>query len=119
MSHSLGGLLDSPHGECNAILLETVIEFNFQEVPERYSRVAEAMGVDLRQRRESEVKTALLSAVRLLRCSAGVQKTLGQCGVHSSDISELARRAMLDVCMVTNPRRPSLSDLEVMYERAL
>ncbi len=33
MAHSLGGLLDLPHGECNAILLEHVVKRNFAFAP--------------------------------------------------------------------------------------
>ncbi len=29
MAHSLGGLLDLPHGECNALLLDHVVNFNY------------------------------------------------------------------------------------------
>lgn len=28
LAHSLGGFLDMPHGECNALLLEHVVRFN-------------------------------------------------------------------------------------------
>lgn len=40
MSHSMGGLLDLPHGECNSILLEHIIRINFDTVPERYRDIA-------------------------------------------------------------------------------
>ena len=36
LAHSLGGLLDMPHGECNAVLLNHVIEYNFKSAPDRY-----------------------------------------------------------------------------------
>ena len=48
MAHSLGGALDIAHGECNAILLDHVIEFNMPAAPERFEQIAEAMGLDLR-----------------------------------------------------------------------
>ena len=36
MAHSLGGWLDLPHGECNALLLEHVIAYNYPQAAERF-----------------------------------------------------------------------------------
>jgi alcohol dehydrogenase class IV len=119
MAHSLGGLLDSPHGECNAILLPHVIEFNFDAVPERYRKIARMMGVRVDGMASEEVKGALMSALVRLRQGAGITQTLGQMGVTRDIISELARVAMNDPCIFTNPRQPSQQDLEEIYERAL
>ena len=47
MAHSMGGYLDLPHGECNAILLTGVVAFNYPACPERFDRIAEAMGIPL------------------------------------------------------------------------
>ena len=45
MAHQLGGLLDLPHGVCNAVLLPHVQAFNLPEVPEKMALVAKLMGV--------------------------------------------------------------------------
>ena len=45
MAHSLGGLLDLPHGECNAILLPHVVDFNYDAEPERYDKLGYRLGV--------------------------------------------------------------------------
>ena len=44
MAHSLGGLLDLPHGQCNAILLDHVMDYNFSAEPERYTDIGLALG---------------------------------------------------------------------------
>jgi alcohol dehydrogenase class IV len=44
MAHSLGGLMDLPHGECNALLLEYVVDYNFSSDPARYLKIAKTMG---------------------------------------------------------------------------
>ena len=41
MAHSLGGLLDLPHGQCNAVLLQHVVSFNHVASPERFAQVGE------------------------------------------------------------------------------
>ncbi len=116
MAHSLGGFLDFPHGETNAILLEHVVAFNFDAAIERYQRIGQAMGLELKPGREKET---ILGAIRRLRQAIGVDQTLGQIGLLRSDIPELARKAMQDACMVTNPRRPTQREIEVIYDNAL
>ena len=119
LAHSLGGLLDLPHGECNALLLEPVLRFNYPAASERYEQVGAAMGLDLRGMRLREKKAALLAALGQLRTELGLDATLGVWGVHRSDLPELAAHAMRDPCAVTNPRPVVRRDVEVLYEEAL
>lgn len=119
MAHSLGGALDIAHGECNAILLDHVIEFNMPSSPERFVHIAEAMGLDLRGMDSRMKKTALLKHVRELKKAAGIVRNLKDLGVGRSDVSFFSDHAMKDPCMVTNPRRASQRDIEVVYEESL
>jgi alcohol dehydrogenase len=116
MAHSLGGFLNLPHGEANALLLSYVLAFNFEAAAERYHQIARAMGLDVQA---EQAKSALLAALARLRGAAGVDRTLGQLGVQHRHIPELAEKAMQDACMVTNPRRPTQRDIEEIYEAAL
>ena len=43
MAHSLGGLLDLPHGQCNAMLLDGEVDFNYGQAEQRYRDTATAM----------------------------------------------------------------------------
>jgi alcohol dehydrogenase len=119
MAHSLGGEKDAPHGECNAILLDHVIEFNFPASPERFERIAESMGIDLRGLTSRDKKNALLEKVREIKRAAGLDLVLNRLGVHRSDLPVLSDKALKDPCMMTNPRRPKLRDIEVIYEESL
>jgi alcohol dehydrogenase class IV len=119
MAHSLGGLLDLAHGECNAILLDHVIGYNFPEAVERYGKIGEAMGIDIRGKQPVEIKQAVLAAIRQLRKQVGIHRTLGERGATLADIPLLASKALKDPCMVTNPRVPNQRDIEVIYEEAL
>ncbi len=47
MAHSLGGFLDLPHGECNALLLDHVVEFNFEAEIQKYRQIGKALGLEL------------------------------------------------------------------------
>jgi alcohol dehydrogenase class IV len=119
MAHSLGGLMDAPHGECNAILLPYVIEFNFDTVAERYREIGKAIGLDVSAMTPSAVRSAVVSALVRLIDEAGISHNLTQLGVDRSQIPELARKAMRDPCIFTNPRQPAESDLEAIYEKVL
>ncbi|GFO66179.1 alcohol dehydrogenase-like regulatory protein ErcA [Geomonas paludis] len=119
MAHSLGGALDLAHGECNAILLDHVIDFNFDAAPERFEKIAEAFGLDLRGLPLPQKKKRLLEYVRKLKAEAGVARTLAEVGVGHDDLKLYSEHALKDPCMATNPRRASKRDIEVVYEESL
>lgn len=118
MSHSLGGFLDLPHGECNAILLDHVVDFNYKIVPERFDKISQAMGLDTRGMIEKEKKDRLLKEIRDLKVKVGITNKLQEVGVKEQDIPILAGKAIHDPCMLTNPREANKRDLEVIYEGA-
>jgi len=119
MAHSLGGYLDLPHGECNAILLDHVTAFNLSAVPERFDAIALALGLDLRGLNTSQRQKALLGKIREIKATIGIDRHLGELGVHRSDLPQLSRHAVADACLVTNPRTANERDLEMIYEEAL
>ena len=119
MAHSLGGFLDFPHGVCNSILLCHVVDYNYESTPERYQRIGQVMGLDIKGLDNSEQKSILLEEISKLKNDAGISETLGQMGLQSENIPEIAQKAMVDPCMVTNPRNPVQRDIEAIYEHAL
>jgi alcohol dehydrogenase len=119
MAHSLGGLLDAPHGVCNAILLERVVSYNFLAAVERYRKIGKAMSLDLEPLDDQHARETLVEALAALRRGVGVQVSLGELGMRSEHVAELARNAMHDACIVTNPKSPDRSDIEKIYEQAL
>jgi alcohol dehydrogenase class IV len=119
MAHSVGGWLDLPHGECNALLLEHIVAFNFPEAETRYRRIARAMGVSAEGASPEEVRDALVAELHQLRDAVGVSGGLADRGVERSLIPGLTRNALQDPCLLTNPRRPFEGDIEALYVEAL
>ena len=119
LAHSLGGFLDLPHGECNALLLEHVVRFNIATAPERYQQVGEAMGLDLRGMSERERAKRITTELGALRQRLGIADSLAARGVRSADIPELAHHAIKDACIVTNPRHATLADVQTIYAEAI
>ena len=74
MAHSLGGLLDLPHGECNSLLLEHVVNYNYPSVPERFSRIAQAIGLDTKGLSSTETNRLLFKFIQDLKNDLGITK---------------------------------------------
>lgn len=119
MAHSLGGYLDLPHGECNALLLDHVIRFNMISGGNRYFAIANAIGIDTRGMSIGECTKRITQQIVDLRARLDIANRLSYVGVNSSDIPELASHAYSDACLVTNPRNASVADLKVIYSEAM
>lgn len=119
MAHAVGGLVDNPHGEANAMLVEHVLAFNYPACPERHDQMALRLGADLTGLGAPARRATLLAAVHRLKRAARLDLTLGDRGITRSDLPVLARTAFADPCLATNPRRATVEDLESIYEEAL
>ena len=45
MAHSLGGMYDLPQEECNGLMVEPVIRFNWPAAGDRYSELADVLDI--------------------------------------------------------------------------
>lgn len=117
MAHALGGRLDLPHGECNAILLEHVVRFNFAAAAELYRGVGRAMGLHLDGAPSDGERLAEVLAH--FRREVGIDRRLRLLGVTAADIPDMARKAYRDPCLATNPALATVHDIEEIYEQAL
>jgi Alcohol dehydrogenase, class IV len=118
MAHSLGGLLDLPHGECNSLLLEHVIPFNFNAARDKYIMAASALGISSHES-DTDPCSSVVSRIHDLRVSAGIRGSLSELGVTRDHIPRLAKNALNDPCIITNPRIPKLHEIEELYVSSL
>ena len=120
MAHALGGVLDLPHGLCNAMLLEHVAEYNFSAAPVKYRHIAELLaGKSLTGESDASVSEILRESLSLFRTGINVEGTLKVPGADSSVIQDLVGKALNDACIVTNPRKPSEGDIVSLYGKIL
>ena len=117
MAHSLGGARNLAHGECNALLLEKVVAFNFPAASEKYSQLAAAMGVQAGAGDPSEIASALEDRIASLRRGLGITRRLRDLGVAAGDIPGLAAHASMDPCLATNPRDAAPAEIETLFEK--
>lgn len=119
MAHSLGGSLDFAHGECNSLLLESVIKFNFDSAAEKYFNIARLFEPKLSSKDLNSSKDVLIGKINALKNSIGINYTLKDIGVNKNHIKMLAEKAIIDGCLATNPKLVSLQSLEECYQNAL
>jgi len=119
MAHSLGGFLNLAHGECNAVLLEYVVDFNFEAAPDKYQHLGEITDIHFQGLKPKAKKVLLVKTLADFRKRAGMKATLGTMGVARQDIPSLAEKAIKDPCVITNPKEPTVQEIETIYEKAL
>lgn len=119
LAHQLGGLLDLPHGVCNAILLPHVQRFNSTVAASRLKNVAVALGAFEEGMTDSEASEAAIQAIVDLSREVGVKESLSDLGVKDEHIEQLAINGSKDVCGVTNPRQASHDELCQILRSAL
>lgn len=118
MAHSLGGYLDLPHGMCNALLLSSVIKYNYSSAQERYDTIASYFGAGKSGMDADNKNTDFLSVLHEFYQKVGFSGSLSEMGVRRSQLAELTNKALHDACIVTNPRKPSKEELLTIYESA-
>ncbi len=118
ISHQLGGLTDLPHGLLNAILLPHVMEFNAAVAAGRLADVAGAMGLRTGLMTPDEAADAAIQTVRAFAGKAGLPTTLREIGVECSQLDRVARGALHDAYIVTNPRPVGEADVRAICQAA-
>jgi alcohol dehydrogenase class IV len=119
MSHSIGGLFDQPHGECNSLLIDHVVRFNWPRAGHRYAALADSLEVPVEGLSTDAVRGAFIKALVGFKHRIGIKASLADLGIRKQDIPQLARMAVDDPCMATNPISPTINDIETVYAQAL
>lgn len=98
MSHAAGRLPDLKlhHGTLNAVILPTILRFNAGTAPEKYARMAEAMGLP--------PGADLAEAVLARNAAIGLPPGLRAMGVTEAMIPDLVPHAVADLSSRTTPR---------------
>lgn len=118
MSQSAGGLYPNvPHGPFTARLLGPVMEYNFKGEPEKFARIAQAMGEDTRGLTLWQAAEKAVEAV--MRLTEDVEiPTLQALGLKEEEIPKLAQMAFNDPQTIGNPRDLTVQNYEKIYRRA-
>lgn len=119
MAYPLGGMFGIPHGLANAVLLPYVMEYNIIGAPERFARIADAMGYGESVPNVRDGAETAVDAVRILNEDVGIPETLAALDIPLEKIPEMAAIALTVTRPVeNNPRRPTKEDVIAVYENA-
>jgi alcohol dehydrogenase len=125
MAHQLGGFYDLPHGECNAILLPYVSEYNLISSRRRFARIARLLGENTDGLSANEASHKAIAAIRILSQDVGIPTGLIALGkkygkeVCEKDIPTMVANAQKDACGLTNPRMMTDEAVQAIYKAAL
>ena len=106
IGHQLGARCDVPHGETSAVMMQHVMEFNRSVNATQQAWVAESMGVDIAGMSDEEAAVAAKNeVVKLVRDDLGLPWRLRDVGVTEDDYDGIAKDALEDLIVASNPRR--------------
>ena len=119
MAYPLGGMFDVPHGVANALLLPYVMRFNLESCPEKFSRIAAALGGPKGQIGTVPSAEASVDAVRELCAEVGIVSRLSALNIPEDAIDPMAAAALkVTRLMKNNPRDMALEDVKSLYREA-
>lgn len=116
LSYPLGGEFHISHGLSNAILLPSVMRFNYGANLKKYANVAIACGV---APGKNDEETALKGVEFISELSkvCGIPTTLTEIGIPRSAVDHMAKAAMnVQRLLKNNPREVTESDARAIYE---
>jgi alcohol dehydrogenase class IV len=120
ISHQIGGMLDLPHGTCNAVLLPHVVRFNAEHDPSRFRPLGQALGLpDAGLVADDEIGDQVAQRISAIATSIGAPRSLSEIGVTAQDLPALAAQTLCDACLTTNPRDVSEADVLRLLRAAL
>lgn len=111
-AHALGAVCDLHHGLANALMIDTVLEWNREAAPAKFDELAHVCGV-------AGGGAAFVPWLRDLKSRIGLGGRLGAHGVQAAQIPRLVQVAQADICHQTNPRPVTAGDFQRLFEAAL
>jgi alcohol dehydrogenase class IV len=111
-AHALGAVCDLHHGLANALMIDTVLAWNYQAAPEKFEELAHVCKVQ----GGGEEFVPWLAA---LKARVGITGKLGEHGVKREQIPRLVEIAFADICHQTNPRPCTAADFRRLFEEAM
>jgi choline dehydrogenase len=105
-----------PHGPLTARLLGPVMEYNYMGEPQKFARIAQALGEDTRGLSVWQAAERAVEAVMRLTVDLEIP-TLQDLGFREDEIPHLAQIALDDPQTIGNPRDLSLRSYTQIYQR--
>jgi alcohol dehydrogenase class IV len=113
VSHMIGAEYDTQHGLTNAVLLPAVLQYNSPALTEKIGPMCQALDVP------DASFDALYNRVCTLLDEVSIPVNLIDIGVPADCASGIAAKALQDSAVGTNPRVPTLAEVQAVIELSL
>ena len=111
-AHALGTVMDMHHGLANALMIDTVLAWNYEAVPRKFDELAHAAGVQ-------GGGFAFIAWLKHLKLQIDIVGGLAARGVTPEHIPRLVPLAHIDFTGQTNPRPATEADYERLFRQAM
>lgn len=119
MAHSLGGRFNFPHGECNSILLEHVVEYNFDCAQERYIDIAQVMNIQTENLTGNQIKKELINILKNIRSQLKIKEFYEVENLNNDIIEALVDDTLADPCLITNPKQVTRNEIFNLFKEVI
>ena len=110
-AHALGAVCDMHHGLANALMIDTVLAWNQEVVPQKFDELAHAAGLNN--------GAAFVPWLKALKAKIGITGSLASRGVTRQHLPQLVPLAATDFTGQTNPRTATAADYERLFLQAM
>jgi alcohol dehydrogenase class IV len=111
-AHALGAVCDLHHGLANALMIDTVLAWNYDAAPDKFDELAHVCNV-------AGGGKAFVSWLKALKAEVGITGRLKDHGVRKEHMKRLVEIATADICHQTNPRPVTSADFQRLFEGAM
>ena len=111
-AHALGAVCDLHHGLANALMIDTVMAWNYTAAPHKFDELAHVCKVP-------GGGPAFVAWLRQLKLDIGITTRLADFGVTPAHLPRLVEIATADICHQTNPRPCTAADFEALFQAAM
>ena len=111
-AHALGAVCDLHHGLANALMIDTVLAWNYEAAPEKFAELAHVCGV-------AGGGPAFVQWLRQLKPRVGITGRLRDHDVKAEQLPRLVEIATADICHKTNPRPVTAGDFQRLFQEAM
>jgi alcohol dehydrogenase class IV len=111
-AHALGTVCDLHHGLANALMIDTVLDWNVAAAPAKFEELAHVVGA-------SGGAAGFLAWLRELKRTIGIAPSLSAVGVKREHVPRLVEIAVADLCHQTNAQPVTARDFERLFAAAM
>lgn len=120
LSYPLGGKYHIPHGVSNAILFETVMEFNKESCEEQLAEICDAIKPELTSDTVKEKAQYVINQIADIVKVTNIPVNLNEFGIQKNDVDFLVKAGSEQTRLLNNNKKKlSKQDIEQIYLKVI